>query len=209
MDVLERIGELKIVPVIALDRSDDAAPLGDALLAGGLPCAEVTFRTDAAVGAMQTLARNPDILLGAGTVLTVDQVKAAVDAGARFIVSPGFNPEVVGYCVENGIPVTPGICTPSGIEQALAFGLGVVKFFPAEAFGGLKTLRAIGAPYTMMNFIPTGGVSAANIQSYLAFPKVLACGGSWIAKRDLINAGQFDEITRLTREAVALAGGVS
>jgi len=209
MNVLDRIGELKIVPVIALDRSEDAGPLGDALLAGGLPCAEVTFRTDAAVGAMQILAEYPDILLGAGTVLTVDQVKAAVDAGARFIVSPGFNPKVVGYCVENGIPITPGICTPSDIEHAIGFGLEVVKFFPAEAFGGLKTLKAISAPYTMMRFVPTGGVSTANLCDYLAFPKVLACGGSWIAKRDMIKTGQFDEIARLTREAVALAGGAA
>ncbi len=209
MSVLDRIGELKIVPVIALDRSEDAGPLGDALLAGGLPCAEVTFRTDAAVGAMQILAEYPDILLGAGTVLSVDQVKVAVDAGARFIVSPGFNPKVVGYCAENDIPITPGICTPSDIEQAIGFGLEVVKFFPAEAFGGLKTLKAISAPYTMMRFIPTGGVSTANLCDYLAFPKVLACGGSWIAKRDLINAGRFDEITRLTSEAVALAGGAA
>ena len=209
MSVLDRIGELKIVPVIALDRSEDAGPLGDALLAGGLPCAEVTFRTDAAVGAMQILAEYPDILLGAGTVLSVDQVKVAVAAGARFIVSPGFNPKVVGYCAENDIPITPGICTPSDIEQAIGFGLEVVKFFPAEAFGGLKTLKAISAPYTMMRFIPTGGVSTANLCDYLAFPKVLACGGSWIAKRDLINAGRFDEITRLTSEAVALAGGAA
>jgi 2-dehydro-3-deoxyphosphogluconate aldolase / (4S)-4-hydroxy-2-oxoglutarate aldolase len=206
MNVLESIGELKIVPVIALDRSEDAGPLGDALLAGGLPCAEITFRTDAAVGAIEVLAKNPDILLGAGTVLTVDQVKAAFDAGARFIVAPGLNSEVVRYCVEYAIPITPGVCTPSDIERAIGLGLDVVKFFPAEAFGGLKTLKAISAPYSGMRFIPTGGVNAANLRDYLAFPKVLACGGSWIAKRDLINAGRFDEITRLARAAVALVG---
>ncbi len=204
-EVLERIGELKLVPVVVIEDAKDSGPLADALAAGGLPCAEVTFRTSAAPEAIRTMAARGDLLVGAGTVLTVDQVKAAVDAGARFIVSPGVNPKVVGYCVDEGIPVTPGVCTPTDIETALGFGLEVVKFFPAEALGGLKLLKAMSAPYGMMRFIPTGGINAPNLPGYLAFPKVLACGGSWMVKKDLIAAGRFDEIARLTREAVEIA----
>jgi 2-dehydro-3-deoxyphosphogluconate aldolase/(4S)-4-hydroxy-2-oxoglutarate aldolase len=203
-EMYEKLGQLKLIPVVVMENAADAAPLGQALLDGGLPCAEVTFRTAAAPQAIAALAQLGGLLVGAGTVLTVDQAKQAVDSGARFIVTPGFNPKVVGYCVDNGIPVTPGVCTPSGIEAALGFGLNVVKFFPAEAFGGLKTLKAISGPYGMMKFIPTGGISAANFADYLAFEKVLACGGSWIVKKDLIAAGNFAEITRLTEYAVSL-----
>lgn len=204
-EVLKRIGELKLVPVVVIEDAKDSGPLADALAAGGLPLAEITFRTEAAPEAIRTMAARGDLLVGAGTVLTVDQVKSAVDAGARFIVSPGINPKVVGYCVEKGIPVTPGICTPTDIETALGFGLKVVKFFPAEALGGLKLLKAMSAPYGMMRFIPTGGINASNLPGYLAFPKVLACGGSWMVKKDLIAAGRFDEIEGLTREAVGIA----
>lgn len=202
--VLKRIHELKLVPVVVLESAGSAAPLAEALIAGGLPCAEVTFRTAAAVQSIRNIARYEDICLGAGTVLTVDQVKAAVDAGAKYIVTPGFNPDVVGYCVSNGIPITPGIATPTDIELGLKFGLEVVKFFPAESFGGLKTLKAISAPYGMIKFIPTGGISEANVRDYLAFDKVFACGGSWMVKQNLIDAGKFDEIASLTRKAVDL-----
>ena len=208
-DILDRIGAVRLVPVVVIENAEDAVPLGEALMAGGLPCAEVTFRTAAAATAIQKLSGVDGLLLGAGTVLTVDQAKAAVDSGAEFIVTPGLNPEVVGYCVENSIPITPGICTPSGIEAAMSFGLTTVKFFPAEAFGGLKTLKAISAPYGAMSFVPTGGINAANVVDYLAFPKVLACGGSWMVKKELISEGNFAEITRLTKEAVTVATGGS
>ncbi len=204
-NVLEKLGLLRIIPVVAIQNAKDAQPLADALIKGGLPCAEITFRTEAALAAIQAIAEMQDMLVGAGTVLKVDQVKAAVNVGARFIVSPGFNPKVVEYCVKNKIPVTPGVCTPTDIEMALDFGLKVVKFFPAEAFGGIKTLKALSAPYHMMKFIPTGGVNIHNLREYLAFPKVLACGGSWMVKSDLISAARFAEITELTAEAVKVA----
>ena len=204
-EMYEKLGRVKLIPVVVIEDAADAAPLGRALMDGGLPCAEVTFRTAAAPRAIAALDELGGLLLGAGTVLSVDQVKQAVDSGAKFIVTPGFNQQVVGYCVDNGIPVTPGVCTPTQIEAALGFGLNVVKFFPAEAFGGLKTLKAISGPYPMMKFIPTGGIGAHNLVDYLAFEKVLACGGSWIVKKDLIAAKNFTEITRLTGDAVSLA----
>lgn len=204
-EVIERLGKLRVVPVVALERAQDAMPLADTLIEGGLPCAEITFRTEAAPKAIQVLSERGDILVGAGTVLTVKQVQTARDAGARFMVSPGLNPRVVNYCVENAIPVTPGICTPSDIEKALEFELDVLKFFPAEAFGGLKTLKALSGPYTNVMFIPTGGINTRNLSDYLNFPKVLACGGTWIATSSLISAGRFDEILSNTREAVEIA----
>lgn len=204
-EALNKLGEIKLVPVVAIPSEDKAAPLAEALVAGGLPCAEITFRTDAAVAAMKIMALREDMLIGAGTVLKIDQVKAAVDAGATFMVSPGFNPKVVGYCVDNSIPITPGVSNPTDIEMALDFGLEVVKFFPAEAFGGLKTLKAMSAPYGMVRFIPTGGITPGNLLDYLAFEKVVACGGSWMVKKDLIVAGDFDRIQKLTAEAVVLA----
>lgn len=206
--VMKRIHELKLVPVIVLEDATKAAPLAEALIAGGLPCAEITFRSAAAVQAIQNMARFPDICLGAGTVLGIDQVKAAIDAGARYIVTPGFNADVVGYCVANGIPITPGISTPTEIEFGLKFGLEVLKFFPAESFGGLKTLKAISAPYGMIKFIPTGGISEANVRDYLAFDKVHACGGSWMVRKDLIDDGKFEEIASLTRRAVELVSNI-
>ena len=202
--VLDQFKKMRVVPVVAIENAEDAMRLADTLIEGGLPCAEITFRTAAAVDAMGIMARRGDILVGAGTVLTVDQVKAAVDVGAQFMVSPGFNPRVVGYCVENNITVTPGICTPSDIEAALGFGLEVLKFFPAEAFGGLKTLKAMSGPYGAIKFIPTGGISPNNLVEYLQFPKTLACGGTWIAKSNLISEGQFDQILSSAKEAVEL-----
>jgi len=202
--ILEQFQKMGVVPVVAIENAQDAMPLADALIEGGLPCAEITFRTAAAVDAMGIMARRGDILVGAGTVLKVDQVKAAVDAGVQFMVSPGFNPKVVGYCVENDITVTPGISTPSDIEAALEFGLEVLKLFPAEAFGGLKTLKAMSGPYGAVKFIPTGGIGPGNLVDYLQFAKTLACGGTWIAKSNLISAGQFDQILANAREAVEL-----
>lgn len=204
-EVLEEIHRLRVVPVVAIKDVKDAEPLAQALIDGNLPCAEITFRTDAAEDSIHILAKRGDILVGAGTVLNIDQVKTAVDAGAKFIVSPGFNPKAVQYCLDNNIPVIPGVCTPSDISLALDFGLEVVKFFPAEAFGGLQTLKAISAPYSMVRFIPTGGIGPETLVEYLSFPKVFACGGSWMVTSDLISSGNFSEIRRLTREAVELA----
>ena len=201
--VLEEFSKIGIIPVIALDDAKDAAPLAEALIKGGLPCAEVTFRTAAAEESIRIMASQyPEMLVGAGTVLTTDQVDRAVNAGAKFIVSPGLNPKVVKYCVEKGIPVTPGTTNPSDIEQAIELGLEVVKFFPAEAAGGLNMIKSMAAPYTNMKFMPTGGINASNVCNYLDFKKIIACGGSWMVKKDLISAGEFDKITALTKEAV-------
>lgn len=204
-EVIEKLGGYKVVPVVAIEDARDAEPLADALVAGGLPVAEVTFRTDAAEHAIRTMANREDILVGAGTVLTVEQARLAEDAGARFIVSPGVNPPVVEHCINVELPITPGISSPTDIDLAMSFGLTALKFFPAEAFGGLKTLKAIAAPYRMCRFIPTGGISADNLADYLAFDRVLACGGSWMVKGDLIAGKQFDRIGELTREAVGIA----
>lgn len=209
-EVLKKIEAIGIVPVVKIDRAEDAVPLARALVNGGLPCAEVTFRTDAAQAAIAAMAKAfPDMLLGAGTVLTPEQADAAVAAGAKFIVSPGLNPVVVKHCVEKGYPITPGVCTPGEVETALSFGLDVVKFFPAEAAGGLPMINAMSAPYGKLKFMPTGGINAKNLNTYLANPKILACGGSWMVSSDLINAGKFDEIERLTREAVSEMLGFS
>lgn len=202
-EVLEKIQKIGIVPVVVLDDAKDAVPLAKALCEGGLPCAEVTFRTAAARDAIKAMTTEfPEMLVGAGTVLTIEQVDAAVEAGARFIVSPGLNPKVVKYCVDKNIPVTPGTTNPSDIEQAIELGLDVVKFFPAEPAGGIKMIKAMAAPYVNMKFMPTGGISAANLKDYLDFPKILACGGSWMVSKDLVTAGEFDKIRDLTREAV-------
>ena len=206
--ILDQIEKMRVVPVVAIENAQDTMQLADMLIEGGLPCAEITFRTAAAVDAMRIMAQRGDILVGAGTVLKVNQVKAAVDVGAQFMVSPGFNPKVVGYCVENNITVTPGISTPSDIEAALEFGLEALKFFPAEAFGGLKTLKAMSGPYGAVKFIPTGGISPNNLVDYLQFPKTLACGGTWIAKSNLISEGHFDQILSNAREAVELVKSV-
>jgi 2-dehydro-3-deoxyphosphogluconate aldolase/(4S)-4-hydroxy-2-oxoglutarate aldolase len=204
-ELLRKFQELGIVPVVVLDNAKDAEPLAKALCEGGLPCAEVTFRTDAAEESIRIMAQKfPNMLVGAGTVLTIDQVDRAVAAGAKFIVSPGLNPKVVKYCVEKNIPITPGVQTPSEIEQALEFGLDVVKFFPAEPAGGLKMIKALAGPYVNLKFIPTGGISTKNAPEYHAYDKILAVGGSWVASKDLINAGKFDEIAKITKESVAM-----
>ena len=204
-DVLEQIGKTGIVPVVVLNNASDAEPLANALIKGGLPCAEVTFRTAAAEESIKIMATKfPEMFVGAGTVLTTEQVDRAIGAGAKFIVSPGFNPKVVEYCIKNNYPICPGIMTPTELEMALGFGLDVVKFFPAENAGGLKMIKAMAAPYTMMKFMPTGGINATNIRDYLACDKILACGGSWMVKGDLISAGKFDEIQKLTSEVAAI-----
>lgn len=204
-DILSRIAANRLVPVIALDDADDAVPLGDALIAGGLPVAEITFRTVAAERSIRTLAKRPEMLVGAGTVLDIDTVKRAVDAGAKFMVSPGFSSKVVSYCVANNIPITPGTITPTDIQAALEHGITTVKFFPAESFGGVKTIKAMAAPFGQMRFIPTGGITEKQLPDYLGFKPVLAVGGSWFVTKDLINAKNFSEITRLTSQAVKVA----
>ena len=204
-DTLKEIGHTGIVPVVVLNNASDAEPLAEALVKGGLPCAEVTFRTDAAEESIREIAKKfPEMFVGAGTVLTTEQVDRAIGAGAKFIVSPGFNPKVVEYCIKNNYPICPGIMTPTELEMALGFGLDVVKFFPAENAGGLKMIKAMAAPYTMMKFMPTGGINATNVRDYLACDKILACGGSWMVKGDLVKEGNFAEIEKLTREAAAI-----
>jgi 2-dehydro-3-deoxyphosphogluconate aldolase/(4S)-4-hydroxy-2-oxoglutarate aldolase len=201
--VLETIGKCGLIPVIKLDHAEDALPLGQALIDGGLPVAEVTFRTDAAEESIRQISKHlPNLLVGAGTVLTIDQVKRSVDAGAQFIVSPGFNPTIVDYCIDNNIPITPGVNSPSQIEMGLERGLSILKFFPAEASGGVAMLKALAGPYRNVKFIPTGGINAENLNNYLALPVVHACGGSWMVKGDLVAAKAFDQITKLVREAV-------
>ena len=204
-DVLAQLGKTGIVPVVALDDVASAEPLGQALMEGGLPCAEITFRTEAAEESIRRMsAAFPGMTVGAGTVLSIDQVDRAVEAGAKFIVSPGTNPEVVKYCVKNDIPVTPGIVTPTEIELALSCGVDVVKFFPAEPSGGLAMIKALAAPYVNVKFMPTGGVSQHNVRDYLKYDRIFACGGTWMVKKDLINSGRFDEIKRLTTEAAQI-----
>ena len=201
--VLEQISKIGIVPVVKIDKAEDALPLAKALCAGGLPCAEVTFRTDAAAEAIKIMTTNfPDMCVGAGTVLNAEQVDAAVAAGSKFIVSPGLNPRTVKYCIDKNVPFAPGVSTPSDIEMAIELGLDVVKFFPAEQAGGLAAIKAMAAPYVNMKFMPTGGINAKSLTSYLDFNKVIACGGSWMVPADLIAAGEWDKIERLTREAV-------
>ncbi|MEI7907623.1 MAG: bifunctional 4-hydroxy-2-oxoglutarate aldolase/2-dehydro-3-deoxy-phosphogluconate aldolase [Bacteroidota bacterium] len=206
--VLQDIELTGIVPVIAIDDAVNAEPLAKALIDGGLPCAEVTFRTAAAKESISRISKSyPDMLLGAGTVLTIEQVKTAVDCGAKYIVSPGLNPKVVEYCVTNSIPIFPGVATPSEVEQAIELGLNVVKFFPAEGNGGLAYLKAIGGPYRQMKFIPTGGIDETNLLSYLKYSQIVACGGSWMVKPDFIANKQFDEIRKMTERAVLLMLG--
>jgi len=207
-EVLKKIADIGIVPVVKLDSPDQAVPLGKALIEGGIPVAEITFRTDAAEESIKRLAGElPELLVGAGTVTTTDQAKRAIDAGAAFIVSPGFNPAVVKFCADKNIVMTPGVNNPSQIEQGLELGLSVLKFFPAEQSGGLEMLKAFAGPYGNVKYIPTGGISVKNLADYLSFDKILAVGGSWMVKPELISAGKYDEVTRLCKEAVLAAMG--
>jgi len=208
--ILEKLGILGLVPIVTIDDAKDAVAVGRALMDGGLPCVEITFRTAAAVESIRLLHDElPEMLIGAGTVLNVEQVREALAAGAEFIISPGLDMNVVHYCIRNNIPIIPGVTTPTEIQTALACGLKIFKFFPAEAMGGLETLKAIAAPFGMLKFIPAGGVNTANLLDYLSFPKVHACGGSWMVKSDLIRDARFEEIARITREAVLTMLGFS
>ena len=201
--VIEELGKIGIVPVIALDDAKDAEPLAKALIEGGLPAAEVTFRTAAAEESIKIMSEKfPELVVGAGTVLTPEQADRAMNAGAKFIVSPGLNPKVVKHCLDKGYPIVPGTSNPSDVEVAIELGLDVVKFFPAEAAGGLNMIKSMAAPYTQMKFMPTGGINAGNLKSYLDFNKIVCCGGSWMVKKDLVTAGDFEGIKNLTREAV-------
>jgi 2-dehydro-3-deoxyphosphogluconate aldolase/(4S)-4-hydroxy-2-oxoglutarate aldolase len=202
--IFGRIAELKLVPVVKIDQAKNALPLADALVAGELPIIEITFRTNAAEEVIRILSESrPDILIGAGTVLSVENVRKAVDAGAKFIVSPGFNPRVVDTCLKLNIPVIPGVNSPTQVEMGLERGLKVLKFFPAEASGGMALLKAMAAPYGNIQFMPTGGINLSNLLTYLSFDRVIACGGTWFVKQDLINSGKFSEIAKLTQDAVS------
>lgn len=205
----EQFYDFAVVPVVVLEDAKDAVPLAEALVKGGLPCAEVTFRTDAAEESIRLMCEKyPEMLVGAGTVLTTVQVDRAVAAGAKFIVSPGFDAEIVDYCLEKEIPVLPGCITPSEVAQAVKRGLRTVKFFPAEQAGGLPMIKAMAAPYTMLKFMPTGGISTKNLKDYLGFDKIICCGGSWMVKGDMIKNKEFDKIAEMTKEAVELAASV-
>ena len=198
-----------VIPVVVINKTEDAKPLAKALCEGGLKCAEVTFRTDAAQEAIRIMSQEyPDMMVGAGTVLTIDQVDRAVSAGAKFIVSPGFDPEIVDYCIDKDIPVVPGCMTPSEVAQGVKRGLEVLKFFPAQQAGGVAMIKAMAAPYTSVMFMPTGGINADNLEQYLSFKKIAACGGSWIVKADLIDSKDFEKITELTKEAVRLVKSI-
>ncbi|MCR4778150.1 MAG: bifunctional 4-hydroxy-2-oxoglutarate aldolase/2-dehydro-3-deoxy-phosphogluconate aldolase [Lachnospiraceae bacterium] len=204
-DITEKIRKTGIIPVVVIDSAKDALPLGRALTNGGLLAAEVTFRTDAAKEAIEILAKEyPEMLVGAGTVLTHEQADAAVAAGAKFLVTPGFNPEQVSYCLNKGYNIIPGVQTPGEMEQALDMGFKIVKFFPAEAAGGLNMLKAVAAPYTELTFMPTGGINENNVRDYLAYNRIIACGGSWMVKKDLIAEGKFEEIKDLTAKAAGI-----
>ncbi|KMZ53387.1 bifunctional 4-hydroxy-2-oxoglutarate aldolase/2-dehydro-3-deoxy-phosphogluconate aldolase [Dorea sp. D27] len=205
MNTLEQIRQYRLVPVIKLDEASNAAPLAEALCEGGLPVAEVTFRTDAARESIEIMARRyPNMLIGAGSLTNSEQARQAVDAGARFLVSAGFSRQVTEYALDNGIPVLPGICTPTELMLLVEYGLSAAKFFPAEQFGGLKTIQALSAPFPGMRFMPTGGISPKNVADYLSFPKIIACGGSWMVKDSLIRNNAFGKIRALTEEAAAL-----
>jgi 2-dehydro-3-deoxyphosphogluconate aldolase/(4S)-4-hydroxy-2-oxoglutarate aldolase len=208
-EIIQKLGQIGIIPVIAIEDASSAVPLGQALLDGGLPCAEITFRTAAASDAIREIsAAHPDILVGAGTVLTVSQAESAKASGARFIVTPGFDARVVDWCLANDMAITPGVMTPTDINLALNKNLTVLKFFPAEAAGGVKTLKAIGGPYAGVKFIPTGGISIDNLAEYLSLPMVHACGGSFMVKKQVIAAGDFAAITRLARAAVDIVNSI-
>lgn len=203
--IFEQFSKIGIIPVVVLDSPKDAAPLAEVLSKNGLPCAEVTFRTPAAEESIRIISREfPDMLVGAGTVLTTEQADRAMNAGAQFIVSPGLNPKIVQYCIDNSMPVTPGTQTPSEMEQALELGLKTVKFFPAEPAGGLAMIKAVAAAYVDLKFMPTGGINAKNVRDYLAYNRIIACGGSWMVKKDMISAGEWGKIAALVKEASSI-----
>ncbi|MEI6914109.1 MAG: bifunctional 4-hydroxy-2-oxoglutarate aldolase/2-dehydro-3-deoxy-phosphogluconate aldolase [Armatimonadota bacterium] len=202
-NIFQTIGRLGVIPVVTLDDASQAMPVCQALLAGGLSVVEITFRTSAAAEAIAIVSREiPEMLVGAGTILTTDQAKQAFDSGATFMVSPGFNPRVVQFCIENKTPVTPGCSNPTDLTMAVEYGLDVVKFFPAESLGGLKMLKALAAPFRMLQFIPTGGIDPVNLREYLGFDRVLACGGTWIAKPDMVRSNDYGLITSVSRTSV-------
>ncbi len=209
MSVSDKIKEIGIIPIVVIHDLKDAKPLANALVEGGLPCAEVTFRTEVAEETIRIMTSEfPEMLVGAGTVLTPEQVDRAMNAGAQFIVSPGFDPMVVDYCISKNIPIYPGCITPSDIIQAVNKGIKVIKFFPAESFGGISTIKALSAPFADIKFMPTGGISAKNLENYLIFDRIIACGGSWMVKEDLVKAGKFAEIRQSAEEAVQLVAAI-
>lgn len=208
-NMIEEFQKLGVVPVVVLEDEKDALPLAEALVRGGLPCAEVTFRTEAAAESIRLMSEKyPEMLVGAGTVLTTEQADLAVKAGARFIVSPGLDPKIVDYCLEKNIPVFPGCVTPSEVAQAVKRGLKVVKFFPAEQAGGIAMIKAMAAPYHNIRFMPTGGINPGNLKDYLSCDKILCCGGSWMVKGELIRKGEFEKIQDLVKEAKELADAI-
>ena len=209
-EVLQRIYEIGIIPVIAIDDAEQAVPLARALVAGGLPAAEVTFRTAAGEEAIRRIsAEVPEMLVGAGTVLTKEQADRAIAAGSKFVVSPGFNPEITRYVIDKGVLMMPGTATPGEMEQAMSMGLNVLKFFPAEQNGGVAKLKALAGPYTNLHWMPTGGVNTKNMMDYLNFDRIVACGGTWMVKKDLIDGQKWDEITAICKEAVQTMLGFS
>ena len=204
-EIFDKIEKLRLVPVVKIDCIEDALPLAEALCQGGLPVAEITFRTEAAEEAIRRIRKSfPEMLVGAGTVVNKEQAERALQAGAQFLVSPGTSTEVLAYAKQRNVAIFPGVCTPSEIMTALAYDVRVVKFFPASCYGGLKTIESLAAPFSQLRFMPTGGVNASNLQTYLQSDKIIACGGSWMVKENLIREKKFDEIRRLTEEAVAL-----
>lgn len=209
MNIPEKIHSLKIIPVITIDDAEDAAPLGQALCAGGLPAAEITFRTTAAEESIKIVAKEyPQMLVGAGSLTSVEQAKRALDAGATFLVTAGFNRKITEYALERNVPIYPGVCTPTELMLLLEYNLSVAKFFPAAQFGGLNTIKALSAPFPQMQFMPTGGINPGNVLDYLSFEKIIACGGSWMVKPELISSGQFEEIASLTRQATTLVNSL-
>jgi 2-dehydro-3-deoxyphosphogluconate aldolase/(4S)-4-hydroxy-2-oxoglutarate aldolase len=208
-NVLERIARLRLIPMVVIDRAECAAPLGEVLAAGGLPVVEVTFRTDAAEAAIRALAARGDLVVGAGTILNTEQANRAIDAGASFLVAPGTSPRVVEHALARGATMVPGVATPTEIELAMSLGVTTLKFFPAETMGGPAAIKALAGPYPMVRFVPTGGITPEKLPQYLALPPVVACGGSWLAPRDLLATGHFDEIGRLVRQAAGIVAPAS
>ncbi len=208
-EVLDRVGRLRLVPMVVMDDAAFADGFGDALVAGGLPAVEVTLRTDDAVEAIRRLAKRGDLLVGAGTVLTKEQADRAIDAGAAFLVAPGTNPTVIDHCLLRSVPILPGVATPTDIDLAMSFGLDTVKFFPAENLGGTSTLKAYAGPYADLMFLPTGGITPEKLPEYLALPYVLACGGSWLAPREALAKGDFATIRKLIEQAAKLLANLS